>query len=116
MRVVAECGGVVNTSSKDFWEAYEKVLVAMSAANQPTSLPMGSHPDKRTLWKVLDRLIERGKLKVTTATVVPHLVQRRIAKLIYDPMLPQEQLDSFIIGMELTRYKWRHRLVCGTSL
>ncbi|KAF8526018.1 hypothetical protein BU17DRAFT_41424 [Hysterangium stoloniferum] len=99
LRVVEESGGIVNTSTKEFFEMYSQVLSSMAAAGEPTSMPVGTQPDRRTLRKIMDNLLEHGRLKSLTLTIIPRMVQPRIAKLIYAPATPQDKLDAFIAAL-----------------
>ncbi|KIJ51348.1 hypothetical protein M422DRAFT_26765 [Sphaerobolus stellatus SS14] len=99
MRMVEEFDGVVNISPKEFYEAYTKVLTSIAAAGEPTSMPVGTQPDRRTLQKIIDKLVERGKLKTLTVTITPRAIQPRVARLIYDPAVPQEKLDAYLVSL-----------------
>ena len=99
MRVVDRSGGIVNISSKDFWETYAHIISSMVKAGEPTSMPIGSQPDRRTINKLLERLVDRGKLKTLTTTLTPRVTQSRLAKLIYEPSVSQERLDQFVSAL-----------------
>ncbi|KAF8589533.1 hypothetical protein K439DRAFT_1332462 [Ramaria rubella] len=99
MRVVDESGGIANVSSKEFLETYTRVVTSMVEAGEPTSMPVGSQPDRRTIRKILDRLVDRGKLKMLTATITPRITQPRIANLIYEPAVAQEKLDQYLLSL-----------------
>lgn len=96
MRVVDKSGGIANISSKEFWETYAHIISSMVEAGEPTSMPLGTQPDRRTINKLLERLVDRGKLKTLTTTLTPRVTQSRLAKLIYEPSVSQERLDQFV--------------------
>lgn len=95
-RVVDESGGIANVSSKEFLETYARVISSMVEAGEPTSMSVNNQPDRRTIRKLLDRLIDRGKLKTLTTTITSRTTQSRLVKLIYDPSVTQEKLDEFV--------------------
>jgi oxalate---CoA ligase len=95
-RVVDESGGIANVSSKDFLETYAHVISSMVEAGEPTSMPIGTQPDRRTTHKLLERLVDRGKLKTLTITITSRTAQSRLMKLIYDPSITQERLGDYV--------------------
>ena len=97
MRVVTESGGIANVSSKDFMETYAQVITSMVEVGEPTSMPIGTQPDRRTIRKLLERLVDRGKLKMLTITITPRTTQPRVAKLIYEPSITQDRLDQYVL-------------------
>ncbi|GJJ08438.1 hypothetical protein Clacol_002654 [Clathrus columnatus] len=100
MRVVHDSGGIANIASKEFFEMHTKVLLSLESSGEPISMPIGTQLDRRTLRKILDRLVERGRLKTLTLTVTPRTIQPRLAKLVYTPNTPQENLDDFISSLQ----------------
>jgi len=99
LRVVDEAGGIVNTSPKEFFEAHSRVIAALAEAREPTSMPVGTQPDRRTLQKIIERLVDRGKLKTMTITAANRVIQPRMARLIYYPSVSQEQIDAFLVSL-----------------
>jgi oxalate---CoA ligase len=99
IRVVAEVGGIANISSKEFAETYAHVLSSMVEAGEPTSMPVDNQHDRRTIRKIVERLVDRGKLKTLTTTTTSLVNQSRLATLIYEPSVAQERLDQFVLAL-----------------
>lgn len=100
MRVVNESGGIANIASKEFFEARSRILTSLEAGGEPISMPIGTQLDRRTLRKILDKLVEKGRLKTLTVTITPRSIQPRLAKLIFTPDTPQEKLDNYIKSLQ----------------
>lgn len=100
IRVVHESGGISNIASKEFYEMHSKILASLEANGEPISMPIGTQLDRRSLRKILDKLVERNRLKMLTITLTPRSVQPRVAKLIYIPDISKDKLDNFINSMQ----------------
>lgn len=100
IRVVHEFGGISNVASKEFFEMHSKVLASLEANGEPISMPVGAQLDRRSLRKILDRLVERNRLKMLTTTITPRSVQPRVAKLIYIPDMSKDKIDNFINSLQ----------------
>ncbi|KAG6814043.1 hypothetical protein H0H92_003893 [Tricholoma furcatifolium] len=100
-RVVQRMGGIINIQTKDFFEEHLALLEEMTKAGEPTSAPVGTRTDKRTVVFTFNNLENRGRIKQLRTSVMTHTGVRRPACIIYLPETPQEKLNAFLA--ELSR-------------
>ncbi|KZT22146.1 hypothetical protein NEOLEDRAFT_1138493 [Neolentinus lepideus HHB14362 ss-1] len=95
-QLLEQLGGIAVTSGKDFLDAHVEMIQRMTSAGEPTSAPVGSRLDRRTIEATLNNLESRGKVKTLKTIVKLPTGSHRPARISYLPALPQEQLDAFL--------------------
>ncbi|TFK57634.1 hypothetical protein OE88DRAFT_1620407 [Heliocybe sulcata] len=95
-QLLEQLGGIAVTSGKDFLDAHVVMIQRMTNAGEPTSAPVGSRLDRRTIEATLNNLESRGKVKTLKTIVKLPTGSNRPARISYLPSLPQEQLEAFL--------------------
>ncbi|KAI6125742.1 hypothetical protein EV401DRAFT_1061909 [Pisolithus croceorrhizus] len=95
-RVIEELGGIANLHTKEIYEAHTALLETMTRDGEPTSAPVGTRPDKRTLESTLRSLESRGRIKMLRTSLVVASGTNKPACLIYFPDTPQERINSYL--------------------
>ena len=99
LRLLEEADGIMNTSSKEFYEAHAALVERLSEAGEPTSTRPGAKIDKRTLDATISTLVDKGKIKLVT-TAVPTLTQTtRQVRVIYLPDVSQDALQVYLADL-----------------
>ncbi|KAI6169347.1 hypothetical protein EDD17DRAFT_1518170 [Pisolithus thermaeus] len=94
--VIEELGGIANLHTKEIYEAHTALLETMTRDGEPTSAPVGTRPDKRTLESTLRSLESRGRIKMLRTSLVVASGTSKPACLIYFPDTPQERINSYL--------------------
>ncbi|RPD63262.1 hypothetical protein L227DRAFT_544094 [Lentinus tigrinus ALCF2SS1-6] len=99
VRLLEEAGGIMHTSTKDFYDAHAALVERLSKAGEPTSTRPGAKIDKRTLEATISTLVDKGKIKLVT-TAVPTLTQTiRQFRVIYLPDVSPDALQEFLTNL-----------------
>ncbi|KAI8995421.1 hypothetical protein BD414DRAFT_410090 [Trametes punicea] len=101
MRLLTEAGGVMNTSSKEFYEAHAALVDAIFKAGEVASTRPGARIDKRTLEATLASLESKGKVKIVTTMVPNPTGSTRPVRVVYLPETSQEQLTAFLTELSV---------------
>ncbi|KIY52288.1 hypothetical protein FISHEDRAFT_35427 [Fistulina hepatica ATCC 64428] len=100
-RVLHEMGGIVNTHSRDLFDAHFGLIAKLAEQGEPTSIPPGARTDKRTMNMTLNRLEAQGRIKQLKTFIPSYTGVSRPACVAYFPDTSEEKLTSFL--NELTR-------------
>ncbi|KAH9853100.1 hypothetical protein C2E23DRAFT_885087 [Lenzites betulinus] len=96
LRLLAEAGGVLNTSCKEFYEAHAALVETITNAGEVASTRPGTRIDKRTVEATLSTLETKGKIKLVT-TVVPNPTgSTRAVRVAYLADTSAEALNDFL--------------------
>ncbi|KAF7975758.1 hypothetical protein HWV62_8551 [Athelia sp. TMB] len=98
-RLLEECGGMMNTLTKEFYDAHADLVEALSRAGEPTSAPPGIRLDKRTAASTLDAMASRGRIKIVKTTLFTTTGASRPATVVYLPDIEQDTLDAFLANL-----------------
>lgn len=95
-RVIELLGGIVNTQTKDIFDAHSSLLETLSLAGEPTSSPAGIRTDKRTATATFNSLESRGRIKQIKTSVPGPAGISRPTIIVYLPDTPEEKLMAFL--------------------
>lgn len=95
-RVIEELGGIANLHTKEFYESHTALLETMTRDGEPTSAPVGTRPDKRTVESTLRSLENRGRIKMLRTSLVVASGTSKPACLVHFPDTPQERINSYL--------------------
>ncbi|KZT74913.1 hypothetical protein DAEQUDRAFT_720101 [Daedalea quercina L-15889] len=104
LRVVKDAGGIINVSSKDFYDAHAALVGTMSAAGEATSTRIGSRMDKRTVEATLKDLDARGKIKLLTTSIRISTGATRPVRIVYLPEIPDGELQTFLGNINIQQF------------
>ncbi|KAI1797576.1 hypothetical protein LXA43DRAFT_1126097 [Ganoderma leucocontextum] len=96
LRLLTEADGIVNTSTKEFYDAHAALVERLVKGGEPTSIPIGSRIDKRTLEATLRDLEAKGKVKLLTTSVPTLTGGTRMARVTYLPETSSDALNVFL--------------------
>jgi transcription factor C subunit 3 len=99
VRVIEVCGGMINTHTKEFFEAHMSLVEAMTQAGEPTSAPIGTRLDKRTAETTLSSMATRGRIKMLKTTLLTSTGATRPVSIVYLPNVEQDTLNSFLVDL-----------------
>ncbi|KAJ3835083.1 hypothetical protein F5878DRAFT_328184 [Lentinula raphanica] len=99
LRVVESLGGIVNTQTKELYDAHLALLDTLAKANEPASSPPGIKADKRTVTATFNALESRGKVKQLTTTVPVYIGNSRQTVIVYLPHISDAQLSAFLADL-----------------
>lgn len=95
-RVIEELGGIANLHTKEFYESHTALLETMARDGEPTSAPVGTRPDKRTVESTLRSLENQGRIKTLRTSLVAASGTSKPACLVHFPDTPQEKINSYL--------------------
>ncbi|KAK0465216.1 uncharacterized protein EV420DRAFT_1759926 [Desarmillaria tabescens] len=95
-RVIELLGGIVNTQTKDLYDAHSSLLETLSLAGEPTSSPAGTRTDKRTANATFNSLESRGRIKQLRTSVPGPAGVSRPTVIVYLLDTPKEKLAVFL--------------------
>ncbi|KAK0208398.1 hypothetical protein DFS33DRAFT_1303084 [Desarmillaria ectypa] len=95
-RVIELLGGIVNTQTKDVYDAHSSLLETLSLAGEPTSSPAGTRTDKRTATATFNSLESRGRIKQIKTSVPGPAGVSRPTVIVYLLHTPEEKLAAFL--------------------
>lgn len=98
-RVVENSGGMINTHTKEFYEAHMALIESLIKAGEPTSSPAGIRIDKRTVDATFNNMERRGRIKMLKTTVITHTGVARPACVVYLPNVEQSELNIFLTDL-----------------
>lgn len=99
IRLVESAGGIITIHTKEFHEGHMKLLQELSQAGEPTSTPVGTKIDKRTMFSTFASLEGKGRIKqLKTSTITP-TGQRRPACLVFLPDVDENQVHSHLCDL-----------------
>lgn len=98
-RVVEDFGGIVNIQTKEFYQAHSALLETLAQAGEPTSAPVGTRTDKRTVTATFNGLERRGRIKQLKTSVITHTGVSRPACIVHLPTIEQERLNAFLADL-----------------
>ncbi|TBU34929.1 hypothetical protein BD311DRAFT_828299 [Dichomitus squalens] len=104
LRLLAEADGIINTSSKELYEAHAALVERLVAAGEPVSTRVGARIDKRTLEATLRELESKGKIKLLTTSAPTLTGSTRMARIAYLPEIPPDAVNTFLA--ELSQQLW----------
>lgn len=96
VRLIENSGGVINTSTLDFFRALTDLLEAMTKAGEPTSAPVGTQIDRRTMNAAFNNLVSDGRIKLLTTTVRTATSSSRLVKIAHLPHISEEDIRKFL--------------------
>lgn len=96
-RVLENLGGIINTQTKEPYDAHLVVLASMAAAGETTSAPPGTRLDRRTAHAAFNNLELRGRIKQLKTTVSSVTGLSRPANIVYLPDTEESRIKTFII-------------------
>ncbi|KAM5532192.1 hypothetical protein V8D89_014148 [Ganoderma adspersum] len=96
LRLLAEADGIINTSTKEVYDAHTALVEKLTKAGEPASVPIGSRIDKRTLEATLRHLESKGKVKLLTTSVPTLTGSTRMARIAYLPDTSSDALNVFL--------------------
>ncbi|KDQ54862.1 hypothetical protein JAAARDRAFT_352005 [Jaapia argillacea MUCL 33604] len=99
LRLLQDLGGIALTSTKDFVEAHVGLIDILTKAGEPTSAPIGSRLDKRTIDATLNALESRSQIKTLKTSVIMPTGSSRSARVAYLPTTPPDLLNSFLADL-----------------
>ncbi len=71
----------------------------MAKAGEPTSCPVGTRVDRKTLNLTLESLEMAGRIKLLTASVPLSVGPTRTAKIAYLPAVSDEELENYLASL-----------------
>ncbi|KAF8845363.1 hypothetical protein BDN67DRAFT_941224 [Paxillus ammoniavirescens] len=95
-KVIDSLGGIANMHSKDILEAHAALLDTMTQAKEPTSAPVGTRIDKRTVEATFKGMENRGRIKMLKTSLISSSGVNKPACLVYLPETPQEKVNAFL--------------------
>ena len=104
LRVVNDAGGIINVSSKDFYEAHASLVEAMTEAGEATSTRVGARMDKRTAEATLKELDAHEKVKVITTSVRISTGAIRPVRIAYLPETSEAELQAFLGSISIQQF------------
>lgn len=104
LRVVKDAGGIVNVSSKEFYEAHASLVETMTKAGEATSTRVGARMDKRTAEATLKELDAHGQVKVITASVRISTGTIRPIRIAYLPETSEAELQAFLGSINIQQF------------
>ena len=99
LRVLEECGGIVNVQTKEFYDAHTTLLEVLAASGEPTSAPVGTRTDKRTALLTIEGLETKGKVKQLKTSIPTHTGVNKAANIVYLPSVSEEQLNAYLADL-----------------
>ena len=113
LRILAEANGIINTSSKDFYETHAALMERLVAAGEPVSTRVGARIDKRTVEATLRDLESKGKIKLLTTSVPTLTGSSRMARIAYLPETTSEAVNAFLA--DLSQQFWTQPQIPSAS-
>lgn len=104
LRVVKDAGGIINVSSKDFYEAHASLVETMAEAGEATSTRVGARMDKRTAEATLKELDAHGKVKVITTSLRISTGAIRPVRIAYLPETSEADLQAFLGSISIQQF------------
>ncbi|KAH9835845.1 uncharacterized protein C8Q71DRAFT_99456 [Rhodofomes roseus] len=104
LRVVKDAGGMINISSKDFYDAHAALVEKVTSAGEATSTRIGSRMDKRTVEATMKDLDARGKIRLITTSVKVSTGTTRPIRIAYLPEIPDAELHTFLSGISIQQF------------
>jgi oxalate---CoA ligase len=98
-RVIEGCGGMINTHTKELFEAHMNLIEAMTQAGEPTSAPIGTRLDKRTAETTLNSMAARGRIRMLKTSLLTSSGATRPASVVYLPTVEQDALNSYLVDL-----------------
>ncbi|KAJ7042665.1 hypothetical protein C8F04DRAFT_1390618 [Mycena alexandri] len=95
-RVLQELGGILNTQTKDVFDAHQALLTTLAQAGEMTSAPAGTRLDRRTATTAFNNMELRGKVKQLKTTISSITGLTRSANLVYLPDTEEAKLTAFL--------------------
>ncbi|KAL0071703.1 hypothetical protein AAF712_000625 [Marasmius tenuissimus] len=99
LRVLELMGGIANVHSKELYDTHTRLVESLVKAGEPTSAPVGTRTDKRTVVGTFNSLESRGKVKQLTASVAAQLGINRSVVIAYLPTLEDAKLNEFLVNL-----------------
>ncbi|KAL0572575.1 hypothetical protein V5O48_009395 [Marasmius crinis-equi] len=99
LRVLELMGGIANIHSKELYDTHTSLVESLAKAGEPTSAPVGTRTDKRTVVGTFNSLESRGKVKQLTASVTAQLGISRSVVIAYLPALEDAKLNEFLASL-----------------
>lgn len=104
MRLLEKAGGIVAVHPKEFYESHMNLLEELSQAGEPTSAPVGTKTDKRTMASTFSTLENKGRIKQVKSSIQTSAGLSRQANLIYLPDIPEARLNAFLLELGRTAH------------
>ena len=101
LRLVGSAGGIVNIQTREFYDAHTRLLESLADAGEPTSAPLGTRTDKRTMSSTFSNLEKKGRVKQLKTSILTPTGLNRQASIVYLPHIDQGQLNSFLADLAL---------------
>ncbi|KAF8649735.1 hypothetical protein AX16_005506 [Volvariella volvacea WC 439] len=101
-KVIENHGGIINIQTKEIYEAHSALIEKLAQAGEPTSAPVGTKTDKRTIAGTFNSLERRGKVKQLRTSVTTYTGVQKPACIVYLPTISQEQLNEFLAELSRT--------------
>ncbi len=99
MRLLEKAGGIIAVHSKEFYESHINLLEELSQAGEPTSAPVGTKTDKRTMVSTFSTLENKGRVKQLKSSILTPAGLSRQASLVYLPDVHEARLNVFLLEL-----------------
>ncbi|CCM00318.1 uncharacterized protein FIBRA_02348 [Fibroporia radiculosa] len=95
-RLITDAGGILNISTKDFYEAHAALVESITQSGEVASTRAGSRIDKRTAEATLKELELREKVKIITTSVKTSTGSYRPMRIVYFPVVSESELNVYL--------------------
>ncbi|KAJ7124740.1 hypothetical protein C8R43DRAFT_31912 [Mycena crocata] len=95
-RVLELLGGILNTQTKELFDAHKALLISLSQAGETTSAPPGTRLDRRTATAAFNNMELRGRVKQMKTTVSGLTGLTRFANIVYLPDVEETKITAFL--------------------
>ena len=96
MRLLENAGGILSVHLKEFYESHMKLLEYLAGHGEPTSAPLGTRTDKRTMVSTFTILERKGRVKQLKTSITTLTGLSRPAHIIYLPDVDDARLNAFL--------------------
>ncbi|KAJ7225932.1 hypothetical protein GGX14DRAFT_548620 [Mycena pura] len=105
-RVLELLGGIVNTQTRELYDAHLSLLTSIAQAGEPASAPPGTKLDRRTATAAYNNMELRSRVKQLKTTVTSLTGLTRSANLVYLPHITDQQLSAFLaeVGRNVAQF------------
>ncbi|KAI0935940.1 hypothetical protein AcV5_004217 [Taiwanofungus camphoratus] len=104
LRIISESGGILNVSSKEFFEAHAALVESITKAGEVASTRPGSRLDKRTAEATLNDLEARQKVKLVTTSVRTSTGSNRPVRIVYLPNIAEDDVHAYLSNFSFQQF------------
>ncbi|KAJ6574623.1 hypothetical protein B0H19DRAFT_1124959 [Mycena capillaripes] len=95
-RVLELLGGILNTQTKELFDAHQALVISMAQAGEKTSAPPGTRLDRRTAIAAFNNMELRGRVKQMKTTISNATGLTRAANIVYLPDVEEKKISDFL--------------------